>query len=182
MSSYFYRQSLQVKAEKGSQLYESMIKLVLTPKPKEKEKALGKEIEAMAQQLVLNYKGTPYASIAGLMLARLAIEEDKLEQAVDPLRFVIRNSGRTVLGHVARVRLAKVLESQKKYSEALALLNGNPGGYAMLYQEVKGDIYLLQNDLKKAREAYALATHAVPQGVANGWLQLKQADLGKEPS
>jgi len=140
-----------------------------------------KQAETHANTLARHYEKTPYAPLAALLLARLHLENNRMDQAIEWLRTSIqlaeKNPG--TVEHIARVRLARVLLSQKKLDEALDVLQTKSSneGYATLYEEVKGDIYVLKKDLIKAKQAYAAALQAAPPGVSVTALQLKQSDL-----
>jgi len=141
------------------------------------------EITVLATRLTEEYGRTPYASLAALTLAKLALEENNLEAAKKQLRFASLGNERGPIQQVARVRLARVMATEKKYEEALAVLSkpSAPEGFVTLFEEAKGDIYLLQNDKNKANEAYQMAIKAAPEGVPLVRLQLKQAELGFKP-
>lgn len=129
--------------------------------------------------LTQKFAQTPYAPLAALVLAKLAIEEQDIETAKNHLRFAMQAS-KGPAPIIARTRLARILADQQQYEEALALLSPKtiPEGYLALFEESKGDIYLLQNQKEKASIAYGLAIEATPAGVPMPRLQLKQADVG----
>ncbi len=142
------------------------------------------EAKNTAQKLITDFPRTPYSSLAGLMLAKLAVEENDVESAKGQLNLVLKR-GNGPIQQIAKVRLARIYADQKDFDAALALLNKDrvAEGYKTLFEETKGDIYLLQNNKEKAREAYQAAITAAPAGVPVTRLQLKQADLGvKEAS
>jgi predicted negative regulator of RcsB-dependent stress response len=59
---------------------------------------------------------------------------------------------------VARLRLAAVLLDEKKYEEALKVLDGNKDeAFAAPAADLRGDIMLAQGRLDEARAAYKLA-------------------------
>jgi predicted negative regulator of RcsB-dependent stress response len=59
---------------------------------------------------------------------------------------------------VARLRLASVMLEQKKYEEALKVLDGNPdAAFVAPAADLRGDIMLAQGRLDEARAAYKLA-------------------------
>jgi len=62
---------------------------------------------------------------------------------------------------VAKVRLAKVLLAQDKADDALVVLNSESvSAFEASIEELKGDIYLSQDDTEKARSAYQKAAAA----------------------
>jgi predicted negative regulator of RcsB-dependent stress response len=59
---------------------------------------------------------------------------------------------------VARLRVAAVLLEQKKYEEALKVLDANTDpAFTALAADMRGDIMLAQGRLDEARAAYKLA-------------------------
>jgi len=141
------------------------------------------KVDTAARLVMKDYKGTTYAPLAALLLAKIAVEKNDLPAAVDHLNFAVTESQNNLgkkspILHVAKVRLAKVLSQQQKYSEALALLqSADSNGYATLYEDTKGDIYVVQKALNEAKSSYLAAMKAIPQGVNAPWLQLKNVDL-----
>ncbi len=158
------------KIEEASAHYETML---LAARNKEMKKA-GEE----AQQLVQEYSRTTYAPLASMMLARIAVEKGDTDKAMDHLKSAIQAGAKGPVEPIARVRLARILISESKYDEALKVLQDySKDGYTTLIEEAKGDIYVKQNDLKKAKESYLLALRSAPQGVPTTLLQLKSADI-----
>lgn len=138
------------------------------------------KVKADAETIKQKYSRTPYAPLAALMTAKLEIEENKLDAAIDHLKLAMQYDEKGPAHQIARVRLARVMAANEKFTEALELLNPKtiPDGYITLYEETKGDIYLMQNEKEKARAAYQAAQMAAPPGVPLVRLQLKQTDLG----
>jgi predicted negative regulator of RcsB-dependent stress response len=169
----YYKNRQQQKLEAASIQYDKMLNDL-----RAKEYAKAEE----SYQIIQNqYRKTPYATLASLLQARVDLEQNATDKAISHLQEAMETAKnqKGPMEHVARVRLARLLSDQKKYKEALALLTSSTTteGYLPLYEETKGDIYVLQNDLDKARESYALALKAVPQGVTANALQIKLTDL-----
>lgn len=155
--------------ELASQHYETLLQLM-----RQKDYKAAKE---EAETLIQLYPKTPYAPLSALMLARVALEQNNYEKAAEQFRFALEKAKGSPIEHVAKTRLARVLMNEEKYEEALAVLEKPSEGYVTLYEEIKGDIYHKQNNLSKAKEAYAAALKAAPQGVPTNALQLKYNDL-----
>lgn len=158
----------------ASKQYDKMMKA-------SQDKDLSKTNE-LAEQLIEKHASTPYAALAALLQARIQVDKNQLEKAEQHLNAAIELGGDGPAGHVARVRLARVLAAENKLDEALKVLLavGDNEGYVALYEETKGDIYVQQKDLDKAREAYKSAELALPPGVQVMALQLKQNDLNNQ--
>ncbi len=81
---------------------------------------------------------------------------------------------------IARVRLASVLMEQKKYDDALRVLDGNKDeAYAPLVADMRGDVMLAQGRHDEARAAYKLAVDkASPTNPVKSIAQTKLNALG----
>jgi predicted negative regulator of RcsB-dependent stress response len=156
------------KAEQASQIYEDL------------KKAAGAKPEQAAdlgKTLMQDYSATPYAAQAALLLAQKSAEAKDWVGAEERLNWVIRN-GDTGLQKIARLRLARVLWQQDKPQDALAQLEAkDDDAFASLYQELRGDILLSQNDRAAARQAYEKALALDPAPASREFLQRKLDDL-----
>jgi predicted negative regulator of RcsB-dependent stress response len=116
-----------------------------------------KQLDAPAQALIAKHPGSYYASETALVLAKSAFDAGNLDEARKRLEWVMTNGVEEHRG-VARVRLAAVLLDQKKYDEALKVLDANKDeAFAALAADLRGDIMLAQNRLDEARAAYKMA-------------------------
>ena len=136
----------------------------------------------IADGLVQDYPGSPYADQAQLALASLYVDHGEDANAVAPLRQVMDRSKDDGLRHVARLRLARVLIDQGKPDEALSLLSADPGTFAGRYHEVRGDAYHAKHDVQRAAEEYKAALADTNGGMDGALLTLKIADLGLPPA
>src|ERR1700678_1951927 len=138
----------------------------------------------IADGLIKDYSGSPYADQAELVLARLAVEDGQLAQAIPPLMQVMNDSKDADLKQIARLRLARGLVDQGKPDEAIKTLTDSvPGAFAPLYHQVRGDAYYSKKDLTAAAAEYKAALAASDaRGGDSGLLELKIADLGAAPA
>jgi len=129
--------------------------------------------------LIGDYAGTPYAGLAGLYLARLAVDEDKLEAAAGHLQWVMDNADMEGMAHAARVRLARVRRGQGQLDAALALVQGEaPAGFDGVFAEARGDILTAQGDTEGARKAYDRALQAYGEApMQRSVVRMKRQDL-----
>lgn len=132
-----------------------------------------------AQSIVQDYPNTPYASLAGLFLAKLAVQEDNKEEALAHLARVIDGPVEE-FGLVARVRAARLYLNDGQLDKALEMVAVKDGdGYSPLLEEIKGDVYMAQNQSDKAKAAYEQALRlSVEKDLENPLLKLKVQELG----
>jgi predicted negative regulator of RcsB-dependent stress response len=133
----------------------------------------------IADGIIKDFKGSPYADQAQLSLARMDVEEGVDGNAIAPLTEVMTNSKDGELKQIARLRLARVLIDQGKPDDAIKTLDGGtPGSFAASYAEVRGDALYAKKDTAGAVAAYTTALSAAGKGGADASLiELKLADL-----
>jgi len=118
----------------------------------------GKKVRAMAAQIVEQYGSTAYAVLASLVAARYAFTGGDLAESKARLQWVIEHARDSDIQDIARLRLAGVLLDEKKYDEALSIVESKPAeGMTSLYADLKGDILLAQGKVGEARSAYQFA-------------------------
>jgi predicted negative regulator of RcsB-dependent stress response len=134
----------------------------------------------IADGLIKDFANSPYADQAQLTIARLYVEDGRLENAIAPLTQVMNNSKDSELRQIARLRLARILTDQGKADAALkTLADGTPGAFAGAYHEVRGDAYYAKKDIAGAVTEYKAALGAADaSGVNAALLELKIQDLG----
>lgn len=131
-------------------LYEQLVQAERKSEPK--------RVRDIAVQITDKYARTPYAAMAALSAARASFETGDLAASKASLQWVIEHAREEELRDVARLRLAGVLLDEKKYEEALALVNGKHGeSFGALYADMRGDILLAQGKRADARGAYLQA-------------------------
>lgn len=164
---------LDTKAGNAAVVYEEMVQAVNS---NETEKAA-----ELLNEISTDFKGTSYVSQAHLLNAKIAVEANKLPEAVAALESAISTSKDAELVQLANFRLAKLKFALKDYPAALSAIKAvKSDAYAPLISELKGDIYYAQNDLGKAREAYERAQTEMQESRVGdpNLLQMKLSDLG----
>lgn len=132
---------------------------------------------ATVDKLVAGYSDTPYAALSMLALAKNDIDLGNADQAVSRLQWAIDNAIEEEVAQISRLRLVRILISQKQYDEAEKMLASNhPAAFDALYEELKGDVFVAKGELEQARVAYDKAIARSEN--ASRWLQLKRQDLG----
>ncbi|MGD8378533.1 MAG: tetratricopeptide repeat protein [Gammaproteobacteria bacterium] len=137
------------------------------------------QARALAETLREDYAGTPYATQAALAMARSAARADKPAEAEKQLKWVIAQGDDDGLKLIARLRLARLqLDAGKPAEAATTLEQAKAGGFAPLFDEVRGDAYAAQGNKDKAREAYQAALDESENGLGNrSVLEMKLHDL-----
>ena len=111
------------------------------------------------------FSNTPYAALAGLLLAKKYVNENDAEKAVSELKWVVENNNDDAIQHVAQQRLARVYLSQDKIEAAETLIKGiKASGFSSAYNEIRGDINLAKKLPLQAKENYRIALSALAQG------------------
>ena len=169
----YYQSIKAATAAKASILYDQMIMHAYSKNPEDEKKA-----KQEGESLINEYKETPYAALAALVLAKISLEKNDPAAANRYFEIVIKDN-KEPMQPIAVARYAKVLGEEKKYREALDILTAiDAEGYESLFTETKGDIYLMQGEKDKAKEAYELAVKSLPPGVPASRLEIKLAELG----
>lgn len=137
-------------------------------------------IDDAVQPLLNKYSGTIYAARAQLLAARASSADGKPEDAVKRLRWVIGNGKDEGLRNAARLQLGALMLDQKKYDDALKLLDApHPDAFNALYADLRGDIYVAQGKKQEARAAYQQALNtSVSDGNFATMVRLQLNSLG----
>ncbi|WP_196141066.1 tetratricopeptide repeat protein [Aliikangiella sp. G2MR2-5] len=127
-----------------------------------------------AKSVKANYPESSYAILSAFQLAKLAVDESKLDEAAAELNWVIEKHPTSELAPVAKIRLARILIEQDKADSALPLVSMEEGtGYYSLASLVKGDALLALDKKADALEAYKAATNDASIVAQNPSLQIK---------
>ncbi len=168
------------KAEQASANYEQLIQLVNTEPGKTLSAEERSTLVHLANTLKAGDSNSLYAHSAAFFLAKLAVEDSKLDEAASELKWVLSAKPDAATAEIARLRLARVLIAQQNYTDALAQLANEPAAaFASEYHELRGDALKFQGDQAAARTAYEKALVAtVPQQQERTMLlQMKVNDL-----
>ncbi len=127
--------------------------------------------------LIADYARTPYAALAALRMARMRVDAGNLEAAQNHLEVAMDLASDEGTRHVARLRLARVMLARGEVDAALTVIaDVEPGSFTPEYEELKGDIFVAQNQMDAARQAYQLASLSASQARREP-LQLKLENL-----
>lgn len=166
----WYKDMTRTRAETASAVYAELLAAVQS----------SNRAEALSHANLLKdeFSATPYDEQANLALAKLHMDAGDTDAAIAALRETVAN-GDAELAHVARLRLARVLYSVGQADAALQTLTlTGEGEFAMLYQELRGDILAAQGDKQAAIEQYRKAlAHPVAIGDTQ-YIEVKLQNLG----
>jgi predicted negative regulator of RcsB-dependent stress response len=139
-----------------------------------------KRINDAATAVTDKFGSTAYAARAELLAAQVNEQTNDPARAKTQLQWVIDNAREDTLKDVARLRLAAVLLDEKKYADALTLLEAkHPDSFDGLFADLKGDVFSAQGKIDEARSAYKLAYEKIDtQSIYRSLIQMKLDALG----
>ncbi len=172
----YWQHRVQTRSVTASTLYSQMTALLAA--------SSGPQALQIANQIINNYGDTPYASQSALAMAQYDAATGKHDAAMQMLDWVISNSKDNGLRLLARLRLARVKLTVDDPQAALTALAGvKPGGFAALYNVVRGDAYMQLGKFNQARNAYRQALNQWTPGMGDKSLvQMKLDDLNQAPA
>ncbi len=119
-----------------------------------------------------------YSMKAHMTLAERLIEEGKLDQAVAEYQKVLEAKTDKPMAELVRLRLARLYVADDQYElarEQLSMVQSK--AYETMVEEIKGDIFVAENALKKAQDAYQLALLSGEGYSGKALLEMKLADV-----
>lgn len=168
-----YWQNSKLEAElAGSAMYESLTNHVVEGKLE--------EAEIVAADLAATYANTPYAGQAKLAMARLYMDQNRDQDALDTLQELLDSNADEELKGIARARLARILLYQGNAQAVVDLLEGQESAaFAAIYNDLLGDAYEALGRPEDARTAYqAVILDPLSQAtVDQQFVQWKTLDL-----
>lgn len=125
-----------------------------------------------------DFSGTPYASLAALLSAKIWVSAKQFPQALDELQWVIAHHQEPRLTELARIDAARILLAENKNQDALKELNTvNDKAFEPMIDWVRGDIYAAQKNQTQSMQYYQAAYRGfsdVPNAAALLKIQLAQ--------
>lgn len=167
----YWKQYRVRQAEAASATYEQLMQAL------QANNASG--AETYAGKLTDEFSATPYASQARLALARLYVAQDDNAAAAEQLETLLRETSDESLKRIARLRLARVRLTQGQADAAIELLGrGDPGEFAALYHDARGDAHAQRGETGQARSEYQAALDKYQPGLFDRqFVEMKLADL-----
>ncbi len=175
-----WQNSQRAAAEAASAIYSDMFSALQVAPGETLSDEKRTTIEHLAGQLKADYSGSVYAQNAALLLAKLAVEQKDLDLAVKELQWVKDAGPDDSVELLVDLRLARVFLAQGKPEAALELIQGKADeAFSPLFAELRGDIFVHQGALAKARAAYAMALTQLgaDANVQRNIIQLKLNDI-----
>ncbi|MBE0464038.1 MAG: YfgM family protein [Halomonadaceae bacterium] len=167
------------QSEAASVRYQQLVNIAMASELDEQQTASAREL---ISELTDDYGKTLYAELALLMDARLAVQQDNLDEAKASLEQVANDSSRRYVQSLAWLRLARIEVANGNPEAALSLLD-EPISEALAAQQadVRGDAYAALGQAEQARSAWQNALElAENQNQTLYGVQFKLDDLGAE--
>lgn len=167
------------QSEAASVRYQQLVNIAMASELDEQQTASAREL---ISELTDDYGKTLYAELALLMDARLAVQQDNLDEAKASLEQVANDSSRRYVQSLAWLRLARIEVANGDPEAALSLLD-EPVSEALAAQQadVRGDAYAALDQTEQARSAWQNALElAENQNQTLYGVQFKLDDLGAE--
>lgn len=167
---HWHQQKIALQA---SSLYEQML-VAYTNQDSE-------GISARANSLITNFPKSVYGDAAHLTLAKMAAEKKSFKTASEHLQKVIAADHNAAFTQIAKLRLARILLTQKQYQPALQAIDlVSNNSYLPLVSELRGDIYTAMGKYAEAKSAYDQALNTSrEQKLGNLFLEMKTNDVAR---
>jgi predicted negative regulator of RcsB-dependent stress response len=139
----------------------------------------GEDTERAGAAILEAYPDSSYAQLAGLMLARLAVDAKKLDKAREHLQWVIDHGKQGEMAVMARGRLAQLQLAEGDHEAAAKTLAAVPAkADKVLFAELRADVLAAQGDIEAARAMYERAIADVVDAGGNAaYLEMKRDAL-----
>ncbi len=160
---YYQKQQIEQAAE----LYASLQRIEESGDPK--------KIGDAAHLLMEGFPSSGYAPRAALVSARASLDAGDRQNARGRLQWALDHAKEDELKDIVRLRLAGLLLDEKKYDEALKLVESKHSeSFGGLYADRKGDILTAAGKVAEARVAYQMALDRISvQSAYHNIIQMK---------
>ncbi|MEM7465287.1 MAG: tetratricopeptide repeat protein [Pseudomonadota bacterium] len=136
------------------------------------------EATTAADAIIANQPDSPYAKMAALVSAKLAVDANDFETAKQRLQWVIDHPKKSELSAIAIARLSQILLNEGNVAASSTLFESLNSDEKGRFVELSGDILLAEGDTDAARKAYELAVlQAEKFGIDLEPVQLKLDNL-----
>ena len=142
-------------------------------------------LEQTLNNLLEIYGNSGYAQIALLNKASLDARNNNFEKSLNNFQKLVSitdgRNGNKIYNKIARVSAARILSSEKKYDEALDMIekfsSESTNGYI---HELTGDILLKQNKIDLSLAQYNKALEKYNDETSKSIISMKIANIGKK--
>ncbi|MCF7970651.1 MAG: tetratricopeptide repeat protein [Methylococcaceae bacterium] len=166
----FWQSYQQGKVNQASAMYEQLLQAQTVDN--------AESVDKIATNLQAEFGSTAYGAYGLLFQAKEKVKQNDLSAAKAIFEQAIAATDDTGIKHVARTRLIRVLLAQKEYEQGLQVIanvdQSSLDGFASIYDELKGDLYVAMGRVGEARTAYQ---SALQTGQSSPLLQFKLDDL-----
>ncbi|QRN40940.1 MAG: tetratricopeptide repeat protein [Neisseriaceae bacterium] len=128
--------------------------------------AQNQRAEAMSilKTLQEDYSNTIPATIATSAIGTISFYSNQFEDASRHFQWIYDHQQDKLLKSMTITDLVKIKMQQKKFDEALALLEEKTeAGLQFLFEDLKGDIYMAKGEEESAKRAYDKAISLLPE-------------------
>ncbi|WP_286265185.1 YfgM family protein [Thalassotalea atypica] len=130
-----------------------------------------------AEQFIAANSESSYASLAALALAKESANEQDWDATASHLKTAVEKAPSEEIKALATIRLARVQIELSELEQALTTLSAQvPVAFNALFEETKGDVYVMQEKKDLARNAFQAAIDAGGLTTSPN-LQMKLDDL-----
>ncbi|MDA8327471.1 MAG: tetratricopeptide repeat protein [Betaproteobacteria bacterium] len=120
-------------------------------------------VTTLADALSTRYPDSAYAARGQLAAGSSDVVAHQIAPAIKAFQWVIDHSKEPGVRDIASLRLAGLQLDQHQAALALTILNTpHDEQYANLFDELKGDAYVMLNQREQARAAYRIALEKLP--------------------
>lgn len=180
--SRYWQSSQTSMSEAASDLYMQMADNVQADLDIGVDNAELNNVLNLHNQLKDNFSNSVYCRYSALLMARIYVQRNELEQAARELQWILDNPGLGFLKSIddelaltTRSRLARVVLAQGDAAGALQLLQEvDAGTFAGTFAEIEGDAYGALGRIEDAIEAYQTALNI---GTNTDIVELKLNDI-----
>ena len=163
----------QGRAEQASQMYDELTEAAFL--------ARHDDVLARSGLLIEQFPRSGYATLAALIGATSAVAQERFQEAVTRLEWVVRHASRDTYRDLARIRLARVRIDEGAWDAALEALDAmTSASFAATAGELRGDVHLARGEREEARAAYREVLSgeaALPGSLVR--VRMKLDDLGQ---
>ncbi|WP_461517847.1 YfgM family protein [Porticoccus sp.] len=151
----------QAQAEASAILYQQMMEAAFVKPGELLDIAHREQVTVLAEQLKDDYSGSQYARYAAMLLAKLDVENNDLEAALDELQWA-EDGADEGLSLIIKLRQARLEAARGNLDQAIDMLAGvEAKTMTSAYAEAIGDFQQMKGDKPAAYKAYKEALQSL---------------------